>query len=260
MADAQNPADVYDKRFVPALFGPWADRVAHGADIQPGHRVLDVACGTGALTRAVARRVGPTGEVVGLDPNEAMLAVARTHGTPATWLVGQGEAIPAPDASFDRVVSQFGFMFFEDPAQGLIDMMRVLRPGGRLLVVVCAGVDHSPAYAVLTELLHRLFGPEVAQAFRAPFAMGDARQLRALAQQAGLEATVSQHSGSVTFASIEDLVAAERACAWTLGGLLDDAQFERLKEEAEVSLRPFVQPDGNLVFDMPTLWIASTQR
>lgn len=254
-----NPAEVYDSRFVPALFGPWAARVAEAADIRTGHRVLDVACGTGALTRVVAECVGPTGSVVGLDPNEQMLAVAMRHPTPATWMVGRGESIGLPDASFDRVVSQFGFMFFEQPSIGLSEMMRVLRPDGRLLVAVCAAVDHSPAYAVLTELLHRLFGPEVAEAFRAPFALGDPAQLRAVAEQAGVAATVTRHSGVVRFDSIAALVAAERACAWTLGGLLDDAQFERLTAEVEVSLRPFAQA-GRLSFDMPALWLQATQQ
>jgi ubiquinone/menaquinone biosynthesis C-methylase UbiE len=75
------------------------------------------------------------------------------------------------------VVSQFGMMFSDDRPVALRQMMRVLRPGGRLAVAVCDALDHSPGYAVIAELLQRLFGHEVADAFRAPFVMGDRRQL-----------------------------------------------------------------------------------
>jgi ubiquinone/menaquinone biosynthesis C-methylase UbiE len=70
-------AEVYEQLFVPALFQQWGKVVTAAAAIGLGHRVLDVACGTGALARAAAERVGPDGMVVGLDASEEMLAVAR---------------------------------------------------------------------------------------------------------------------------------------------------------------------------------------
>jgi 2-polyprenyl-3-methyl-5-hydroxy-6-metoxy-1,4-benzoquinol methylase len=69
IAAARGPADIYDEAFVPALFAQWGPVVAEAAGVGPGERVLDVACGTGALTLAVADRVGPAGSVVGLDAN-----------------------------------------------------------------------------------------------------------------------------------------------------------------------------------------------
>lgn len=249
-----SPAQVYQELFVPALFAPWAETVAAAAGVGAGHEVLDVACGTGALARAVVPVVGPSGRVAGLDANPEMLAVAEQVGGDITWIEGRAEQLPFAPASFDRVISQFGFMFFEDPVGSLTEMQRVLRPGGRLAVAVCDALDHSPGYAVLTELLHRLFGPEVAAAFRAPFASGDRDRLLALGHQAGLGAvTVQRHEGAVSFASISDLVAAERACAWTLGGLLDEVQFERLLAAAEESLAPFADAAGRVTFSMPSL-------
>lgn len=255
--DSLSPAEVYDSRFVPALFGPWGRRVCELADVGPGHQVLDVACGTGALALAAAERIGAEGRVVGLDPNPEMLAVARRKSSRVEWHDGRAEEIPFRDGSFDRVVSQFGFMFFEDPARALRQMARVLRTGGRLVVAVCDALDHSPGYAVLTELLQRLFGPEPAQAFRAPFALGDRDRLAGIAAAAGLRAEVRRVEGSVRFDSIEDLVASERACAWTLGGVLDDEQFARLSAAAAESLAPFAGADGRVSFGMPALCVVA---
>src|SRR5690349_11174821 len=107
-------ADVYEAFFVPALFQEWAPRVADAAAIQPGQRVLDVACGTGVLARSVAERAGPSGAVTGVDVNAGMLAVAQRTAAAIDWRQGRAESLTFPDDSFDAVVSQFGLMFFED--------------------------------------------------------------------------------------------------------------------------------------------------
>ncbi len=253
-------AEIYDRHFVPALFGQWGEIVCDAAGVSAGQRVLDVACGTGAATCPAARRVGSDGRVTGLDANPEMLAVARGKPEPIEWRDGSAEALPFADASFDAVISQFGFMFFADRVAALAEMQRCLRPGGRLAVAVCGAVDHSPGYAVLTELLQRLFGGEIAEAFRAPFVCGDADELLATCRAAGLsEPRVERREGRVRFDSVADLVATERACAWTLGGLLDERQFARLSRAAEESLAPFVAADGRIEFSMPSL-IASAER
>src|SRR5262249_33528429 len=123
-------ADVYEERFVPALFGQWAEPVLDAAGVGPGDRVLDVGCGTGGVARAAGDRVGPAGEVVGVDVNDGMLALAARSPQPVTWQRAWAEALPFEDARFDRVVSSFALMFFEDRVQGLREAARVLRPGG----------------------------------------------------------------------------------------------------------------------------------
>ena len=252
----RSPADVYDEQFVPALFRQWGPVLCDAAQVRRGQRVLDVACGTGALTLALAERVGAAGSVHGLDANPDMLAVARRKKVPVEWVQGRAEVLPFADASFDSVLSQFGLMFFDDRAAALGEMKRVLRPGGRLAVAVCDALERSPGYSALDALLERLFGLAVAGAFRAPFALGDEGRLRALCAEAGLqEASVARREGTVRFASIDALVSTERACAWTLGGLLDDAQFEQLLREARRALAPFVDAGGQVAFSMPALLI-----
>jgi len=255
---AKSPAEVYEELFVPALFQQWGSVVAQAAGVGPGQRVLDVACGTGVLAMAAAERVGPAGKVVGLDVNEDMLKVARRKSERIEWKEGRAESLGFPDASFDAVVSQFGFMFFTDRVAALREMMRVLRPGGRLAVAVCDSLERSPGYAALAELLQRLFGERVADAFRAPFALGDRERLLSLCAEPGIAgAEVTRHSGTVRFASVNSLISTERACVFTLGGMLDDAQFERLLAEAAPALGPFAGADGKVAFEMPALIVTA---
>lgn len=251
---ARAPAEVYDEMFVPALFQQWGPIVADAARIGRGDSVLDVACGTGVLACAALERVGPQGVVAGVDPNADMLAVARRKSTRIEWREGRAESLPFPDRSFDAVVSQFGMMFFDDRPAALGEMMRVLRPDGRIAVAVCDTLDHSPGYAALADLLQRLFGERIADAFRAPFVLGDPERLLSIAAAAGIaDAEVARHHGSVRFASIRSLISTERACVWTLGGMLDETQFAELLLEAEQALKPFVRTDGAIAFEMPAL-------
>ena len=258
---ARSPADVYDEQFVPALFRPWGPVLCEAARVGAGQRVLDVACGTGALTVAVAERVGRGGTALGLDANPQMLAVARRKHADIEWHDGRAEALPFADASFDAVVSQFGLMFFDGRVAALREMLRVLRPGGRMAVAVCDALERSPGYAALAALLERLFGKAVADAFRSPFVLGDEGTLLSLCTAAGIrDATVVRREGAVRFDSIDALVSTERACAWTLGGLLDDAQFARLRLEAQSVFRPYVDAGGRVEFAMPALLICAHKR
>lgn len=255
----KSPAEVYDALFVPALFRQWGPVVAGAAHLARGDRVIDIACGTGVLALAALDRVGPEGEVVGLDANPDMLSVARRKSTRIDWREGRAEELPFPDKNFDAAVSQFGMMFFEDRVAGLREMMRVLKPGGRLAVAVCDSLDRSPGYAALADLLERLFGDPVADAFRAPFALGDPELLRSLCKKAGIRTEVERHHGTVRFASIESLISTERACVWTLGGLLNEEQFKHLVGEAKQALRPFETANGDVAFDMPALVLTASR-
>ena len=247
-------AAVYDQSFVPALFAQWGPVVTAAAGIRPGQRVLDVACGTGALTLAAAEAVGPEGALVGLDLNPEMLEVARRKSARIDWQEAPAEALPFPDAAFDAVVSQFGLMFFADRVAALREMWRVVRPGGRLAVAVFAAIEQAPGYAALVDVLDRLFGEAVGDGLRAPFVLGDAGRLQELAAAAGIGAArVTRHLGTVDFPSIEALVATERACVWTLGGMLDAGQFARLREAARPALEPFVTAEGRVRFELPAL-------
>lgn len=253
MLDEQDvtAAEIYDSRFVSALFGQWGTRMVAHAGLFPGETVLDVACGTGALTVPAAAAVGSAGRVVGLDANPEMLAVARRKSDAIDWVDGSAETLPFEGEEFDAVLSQFGFMFFQDRPAALREMMRVTRPGGRIAVAVCGALARSPGYHALARLLDRLFGQDVGDSFRAPFVLGNPEDMRRIGAEVLPDFRIDQVSGRARFASVDDLVSAERACVWTLGGLLDDDQFALLRTEAGTVLAPYTTADGRVDFEMP---------
>jgi ubiquinone/menaquinone biosynthesis C-methylase UbiE len=179
------PGEIYEQHMIPAIFARWAPDLVEVVGLRPGERVLDVACGTGVVTRLLPDRVGPTGRVVGLDINVGMLAAACTAAAqaPIEWLEGNVLGMPLPEAAFDAVVCQQGFQFFSDKLAALQEMRRVLVPGGRLVLSVWRSVAHAPAYRVLEEALARRVG--AAQAALPPFSCGDAQAIRALVMRAG---------------------------------------------------------------------------
>jgi SAM-dependent methyltransferase len=247
-------ADVYEQLFVPAIFAQWPPVLLDAAGVQTGERVLDVGCGTGVLAAAARRRVGAAGRVVGLDPNEPMLTVARRRSEPIEWWSASAEAMPFADGVFDRVVSQFALMYFADRAAGLAEMARVTAPGGRVAISTWAAADESPGYAVLIQVVERTLGGDAADALRAPFGLGDAAVLRALVADSFTGVAVHQHPGIARFASIESMVHTEIR-GWTLAATIDDEQYGQLLAAARRELAPLVDADaaGGIRFAMPAL-------
>lgn len=245
-------ANAYEALFVPALFGQWAPKVADAAHIQPGQRVLDVACGTGVLAREAASRTGSTGHVVGIDSNPGMVAVARWLAPTIEWREGMVESLPFPDRSFDSVVSQFGLMFFSDRRQALREMFRVLATGGWLAVVIWDSLDNISAYASEVALLEQTAGRQAAEALRAPFMLGNRKDLAKLFSEAGIVSTsITTHRGTALFPSIQTMVEADlRGWLPVMGVLLTEDQIHRIVEAAEQVLSPYAMADGRVAFPL----------
>ncbi len=137
-------ARVYDRMntvMTAGLDERWRERAADLAAAAPGGRALDVACGTGDLALALARRVGPAGEIVGIDFSPGMLDEARRKAAMLDGALGityeQGDAMSLPhlDDAFDAATVGFGARNFADLGRGLAEMARVVRPGGRVVVL-----------------------------------------------------------------------------------------------------------------------------
>lgn len=249
-------ASIYQDHIVPALMEEWAPRVANAAAIRSGQRVLDVACGTGVLTRAIAVRVGPEGAVTGLDLSPRMLEVAASLNPNLDWRQGNAESLPFRDDSFDAVVSQFGLMFVTDPILALREMMRVLAPGGRLAVAVWASLTDTPAYAAEVALVERLAGPAAAAPLRAPFVLGDPERLANHFHAAGIsKATVVFEPGLGKFPSIRTMVELDlRVLLPLMDVVLEEKLIAEILSQAERAMGPFITEDGgNVVFASPAL-------
>ena len=196
-----NAPEMYERYSVPTAFGPLAALLIDLAAIQPGERVLDVACGTGAVARLAIQHVGPTGQVVGLDLNPAMLAVARTvplsPGASIRWQEGSAIALPFAEATFEVVCCQQGLQFFPDRGAALREMHRVLVPGGRVVLGVWRAIEENPGAAAFSAALARYVSAEAGVRARAPFALAEAAALHALLTEAGLR-DVRIHTASYT--------------------------------------------------------------
>jgi SAM-dependent methyltransferase len=160
-------AHLYERTVARHILGPWAPSLVDAAHLAGGERVLDLACGTGLVTRLAAQRVGPKGRVTGVDLNAGMIGVARSlpapDGGPVEWLEGSALAIPLPGASVDAVLCQQGLQFFLDKALALRETRRVLDRGGRLALSVwsSAGLYNS----AVGEALARFVGGDTAARF-----------------------------------------------------------------------------------------------
>jgi len=206
-----NAPEMYERYLVPAAFGPLASLLLELAAIQPGERVLDVACGTGAVARLAVQDVGPTGQVVGLDLNPAMLAVARTVSLPpgasVRWQEGSADALPFAAAAFEVVCCQQGLQFFPDRGAALREMHRVLVPGGRVVLGVWRAIEDNPGAAAFSAAVARYVSAEAGMRARAPFTLGEAAALHALLTAAGFrDVCIRTAVHTVRFASLEEHV------------------------------------------------------
>jgi ubiquinone/menaquinone biosynthesis C-methylase UbiE len=179
----------YQRYFVPAIGRPVADDLIEVAGLQPGERVLDVACGTGVVTRLAAERVGPRGSVAGLDVNPSMLAVARAETRAGCgshhWYEASAEAMPLPDGAYDVVLCQMGLQFIPNKLAALRDMRRVLAPGGRIHLNVPG--PKPPLFEVMREAVGRHLGAEAAGFTDLVFSLHDVGDLHDLMERAGFD-------------------------------------------------------------------------
>ena len=228
------------------MFGQWAPLLIKEAGVDRGHRVLDVACGTGIVARTAADRVGPTGSVVGVDLNEAMLVVARRVRPDLEWRQGDAAELPFEDGSFDVALCQMALMFFPDRAQAIAEMARVVTADGVVAICVPAGLDEQPAYGPLDAAVGELAGPEAQALMTTYWSCGDLGYLRGLFASAGMTVTSTRtHVGTVKYPSVDDAVTTELE-ATPLGELVSAEAYDALRQRARDLLQRYVADDGSI--------------
>lgn len=181
----------YDRYLASLLFEPYADDLVARLSVHDGMRILEVACGTGIVTRRLVDKLAGRGSVVATDLNEAMFAHARRRlpgRGDATWRHADGTSLPFETRSFDAVVCQFGVMFFSDKAAGAREAFRVLRPGGVYLFSVWDSLEQNPVPRLTHETIARFFPTDPPKFYLVPFSYYDVAVIESLLREAGFEA------------------------------------------------------------------------
>lgn len=150
---------LYEEHIVPLIFEPYARDLANRTAVRAPARVLEIAAGTGVVTRQLAAVLPEEVSIVATDLNQAMLDMASEVGTkrPVTWRQADAMQLPFDDGAFDAVVCQFGVMFFPDKSRAFSEARRVLKAGGALLFNVWDRIEENEFADVVTTALEALF-------------------------------------------------------------------------------------------------------
>jgi SAM-dependent methyltransferase len=157
--------EIYDTYLVPLIFQPYATDIARRVAARVPLRVLELAAGTGVVTRALSSALPQESAIVATDLNQPMLDRAAKLGTarPVEWRAADAMQLPFDDASFDAVVCQFGVMFFPDKAKAHSEVRRVLRPGGFFLFNVWDRIESNELAEAVTDAMTTLFPEDPAR-------------------------------------------------------------------------------------------------
>lgn len=275
-ASSNTPAEIYEQCLVPTMFEPFAKDLIQLCNVQPSDRILDVACGTGIVSRLVIDYVDSSmGKVVGVDINPIMLNMARrcAAGKNIEWKEGSAISLPFPSESFDLVICQQGLQFFPDRTKALREMNRVLVRGsnrgykrggkgssyGRLVLSAWTSIKDSPGFHILEQILQETISHGSAAILQLPHSLSDSSTLVSLVRAAGFNKILSKEiTKTISFPSVEEFVV-----GYTNGSMLasyfsdnkrvDDISKNKLLNRASSKLSPFVDEcTGKLSFPLST--------
>ena len=186
-------AKLYESTLVPLIFLPYAQDLAERTRELDPNAVLEIACGTGVVTRALAETLSPDCSITATDLNDAMVVHAESVGTarPVTWGQADVMSLPHHADSFDVVVCQFSVMFFPDRVAAYREVRRVLRPGGAFVFNVWNDIERNEFADVVTRAVGTLF-PEDPPLFlaRTPHGHGSPTEIESDVASAGFESCV----------------------------------------------------------------------
>ena len=179
----------YDDGLGPVIFAPFADDLAARVreSVRRG-RLLEVACGTGLLTRRLTTQLSPEVLITATDLNDAMILHAKTKVPPSSrldWRVADAVALPFPSGTFDAVACQFGLMFVPDKLAALREARRVLKPGGMFFFNVWCRIEDNAFARVVHETIAKFFDDHPPTFYQVPFGYHDEAVIQAHLDQVG---------------------------------------------------------------------------
>ncbi|MDO3434456.1 methyltransferase domain-containing protein [Rhizobium sp. CBN3] len=247
-------ADLYQALLVPILFEPYALEMAIAAERSKPVSVLEVAAGTGALTRALRARLDPAAEIVATDLSQAMIDVgapsvtmSRTH-----WMHADAQDLPFAPLMFDLVVCQFGVMFFPDKPKAYGEAKRVLRSGGHFLFSTWDSLAANDFARCVDECLTDLFPSDPPDFLRRlPYSYFDPSPIKAEVSSAGFEAVSCERLERTSIAATAQDVATAFCRGTPLSGEIEWRAPERMSEIVDevaerVASRYGVRPCGSM--------------
>jgi ubiquinone/menaquinone biosynthesis C-methylase UbiE len=178
----------YDRYLGPCLFEPFARDIVRRVQVSEGDSVLEIACGTGIVTRHLRDTLPKSVRIVATDLNESMLSFARAkfgHDDVVEWKQADASSLPFADGSFDVVVCQFGLMFFPDKAASLREVHRVLRPGGLFVFSVWDSIDKNELAQITHQTVSSFFENDPPSFYEVPFTLHDQKIIADLLSEAG---------------------------------------------------------------------------
>ena len=244
------------------MLAPFAEHLIGAAWPGEGASVLDVGCGAGATTLAMARRVGPAGGCLGVDISGPLIEAAKARAleaglAQATFLEADAQTHAFEPGAFDAVISRFGVMFFDDPPAAFANLRRATRPGGALTFVAWRGPEENPFMTTAARAAAPLLPPQPRPAPDAPgqFAFADGARVRGILEAAGwsdIDVSPLEVPGEVAEADLMAYVTRLGPVGLALRDM-DEAARARVAEALNAAFTPFVH-DGVARFTS-AVWI-----
>ena len=181
----------YDRYLGPMLFQPYAEDLAKRLQVRPDGSVLEVACGTGILTRVLRSKLAPTVKLMATDLNEPMFqnAMGKFHvGEFVQWQEVDATNLPFADATYDAVVCQFGLMFVPDKRAAVRETYRVLKRGGSFVFNVWDAIEHNDLAKIAHETIVSFFDRDPPRFYEVPFGYHERGEIEKLMRQEGFRA------------------------------------------------------------------------
>lgn len=256
-------ADAYDQRLVPWLFANWADPLVSIAKVQPSDQLVDLACGTGLITRALVERLDSEGHVHGVDLDAAMLAraAASVSSQRVTWHESDAGEMPFATSTIQVVLCNQGLQFFPDRDGVLTEIRRVLSPGGRLAVAVWGRLEVNPWPSAMAEAVGEFLGDEARAGTESVCGLGDTERVFNLLDRAGfVDIEVNEVEQTAHHPDVRDAIDGQFAAlpyAATVDALGPDRRGELIETMARL-LHDHVAADGALALRSTSVLASAT--